>query len=1316
MNNDIYNINNYSNDNLFHILGLESDVNDYDLEVKIVTLINKYKEKKNEDETELFKFFNDVYKHFFEVEDEESSVPTHKKPDSIIEKMKNIFETTVKTTKNAIDNFFVDETQTNTENETIKEGLEGKDNPIITRQIEYSKSNLNPLLKQTIKRIISVDSQYRTNKQTLSTDFTFNLSEPLKDVVALRLYSVQIPYTWYTISSDYGSNFFYLKGSSPGINNGLWDYQVKIPSGNYNAPSLQTAINNSINDLSNTNTDINFGNTGINYNTSTNLMTLTVDLTLNFTETNYYLDFYDKDIPWTSPNEHTLPNLDPRYKSTIAAFLGYNYKQYNLSSIYTYRKFINDNDYNTKIYYLNSTNNFFTIYQYIPNLISTNITTDNSLNKFTGKIVSSYDPFSNIYDSTKQIIIKNTITVKLSGLPVNDINGITPSYSRYQIETEINNQLNLMSNSITAVFTNPYFKKVYITDPSLVDFTLNSQTYYYQLNLPLNRKNTNTNNDINIKSVVVFPDEIQTPTLSNPNIWVGENSCFKFKNKINELNDIISETQSLKTNYDLSFNPSIIFTCNTFPDISYCIYIPYPSYGTSYSLNTYLDAINTAILNKNTKTIDSSNPAGIFNPIISKAAVGTGFIDNYNNDYIDFNVIITKIYSNDSFYLDNGANSKGDKSMFYYDNFINKNNYDNYNYNIADYNIDLGLVNTFTIKMPQQPSLNFKNTNIINIYSKINRGLSLTSGKDSKATDLSFCVYGDETSTIGNNLQNYISVLQSQIRNYCDIDYNNGYKSYPLQNSSIIGYQSIEWDTANNKYSSFYYITLNLVIQKIVTHNDFSVSFYDINLNADETNIQSWKDTSWYKNLNINKQTYNLKNYNNNTNVSKILFSHPEYAIKTNTVNIDSNFNIYGNVENTSDISYNSSLQYYYLLQDKYKISGNTSIIQNNANNYAYAENSYIDVNGLSTSDPYIELHPNSNYFTVNLSDISGDKMDEYGNYKDPYTLNLSKDTKFYLRPIENGYLSSTDYIQFNIPKGTYTRNKLLITINNAFANNPITKGSYINTVTGTDDTDYIRIRLNINKIYKPVDYNLVYYDIYSFVKCFTGSNSVRNVTWDTTLGWILGFRHNTIYSLSNYSKIIGMSLENGIIKFNGDTVLTLNIYNYLLIILDDFTQSHLNDGLVTITNQESDTTLPSYNSLIGNFNCDLSSNTLYGYQRSPWTNNALTMNQIYASQQINSLQQQQINYENTYKYNKGPFIQDIFALVPVKASGLTNGSYYVEFGGTLQNQERLYFGPVNISRMSIKLINDRGNVIDLNGSNWSFSFICEQLYQQNSI
>jgi len=61
----------------------------------------------------------------------------------------------------------------------------------------------------------------------------------------------------------------------------------------------------------------------------------------------------------------------------------------------------------------------------------------------------------------------------------------------------------------------------------------------------------------------------------------------------------------------------------------------------------------------------------------------------------------------------------------------------------------------------------------------------------------------------------------------------------------------------------------------------------------------------------------------------------------------------------------------------------------------------------------------------------------------------------------------------------------------------------------------------------------------------------------------------------------------------------------------------------------------------------------------------------------------------------------------------LTPGDIYSEFGGSLQNQTREYFGPVDIRRIALKLVTDKGDIVDLNGHNWSISFICEQLYNK---
>jgi hypothetical protein len=205
-------------------------------------------------------------------------------------------------------------------------------------------------------------------------------------------------------------------------------------------------------------------------------------------------------------------------------------------------------------------------------------------------------------------------------------------------------------------------------------------------------------------------------------------------------------------------------------------------------------------------------------------------------------------------------------------------------------------------------------------------------------------------------------------------------------------------------------------------------------------------------------------------------------------------------------------------------------------------------------------------------------------------------------------------------------------------------------------------------------------------------------------LGWILGFKQEQTYPLQNY-----INTDTQVATITGDTSVNVNLYNYLLISLDDFNQNRLNDGVVTITNNQINLPLPSYASM-SNFTCDICGNKISTGSTSVASNN-LTSNQIYSLNQILNAQQNQPK-----KYTTGPFVKDVFAFIPLKVAGLQNGQTYVETSGQLQQQERLYFGPVNIHKMSITLYNDKGTIMDLNGTDFSFSFVCEQLYQKQKI
>jgi len=291
-----------------------------------------------------------------------------------------------------------------------------------------------------------------------------------------------------------------------------------------------------------------------------------------------------------------------------------------------------------------------------------------------------------------------------------------------------------------------------------------------------------------------------------------------------------------------------------------------------------------------------------------------------------------------------------------------------------------------------------------------------------------------------------------------------------------------------------------------------------------------------------------------------------------------------------------------------------------------------------------------------------------------------------------------------------YNRNSIITEINRQLKAQT-TPDSVLETFTNTiDNKTYCRFRITINKVYTAKDYNLVFYDRISFVTCYVGVSSVRNTTWDTTMGWILGFRLYTVYDLNNFT-----TSSSTIATVVGDTGVSTNLYNYFLICLDDYNQNHLNDGLVTITGKETSVPLPSYASR-ASYTCNpVSGQPTYNFTAPIAGYNRLTRSQLYSLSQVNNAQY--TTSDGTTRsvaassYGSGPFVQDVFGIIPAKTTGLANGSVYVEFGGTLQNQERLYFGPVNISRMKVQLVSDRGDVIDLNGANWSFSLICEQLY-----
>lgn len=284
--------------------------------------------------------------------------------------------------------------------------------------------------------------------------------------------------------------------------------------------------------------------------------------------------------------------------------------------------------------------------------------------------------------------------------------------------------------------------------------------------------------------------------------------------------------------------------------------------------------------------------------------------------------------------------------------------------------------------------------------------------------------------------------------------------------------------------------------------------------------------------------------------------------------------------------------------------------------------------------------------------------------------------------------------------------------------------------------TQYTEIFNSITDAY------FTFFDLTGTKSCYESGSSPcsassgQGQTFNGTLGWLMGFRLplQPIFSGGNKPNAV------------------LNLYGtkYFIVVLDDYNQNHINNGLITITELSKTLALPSYfnasqpyicasnttnlpiilnTDALGNLsNISPESSASFGanldnffnslqdkidfgtgniQQLLPSAPRTLTQAQIYTVNEIMKNRNKTISFRA-----KAPTNSDTFAMIPIKYSSMTTGQLYTEVSGQFQDNKRVYFGPVNIERMRIRLLDDRGNTIDLHGADWCVTIISENLYQ----
>jgi len=193
------------------------------------------------------------------------------------------------------------------------------------------------------------------------------------------------------------------------------------------------------------------------------------------------------------------------------------------------------------------------------------------------------------------------------------------------------------------------------------------------------------------------------------------------------------------------------------------------------------------------------------------------------------------------------------------------------------------------------------------------------------------------------------------------------------------------------------------------------------------------------------------------------------------------------------------------------------------------------------------------------------------------------------------------------------------------------------------------------------------------------------------TFGWIIGFRKD------EYS---GQS------KIKGEAVVDLYGTRYVYIYLDEFSSNRVNNSLVNLSDSPLDikkqlTTIPTDLDVVPNENGVPM--LIPEDPRKTTISKRYVINRIFENRSNNA----------AYPYLNAPTTTNIFTMIPIKKNGFPIGEPIIEFGGSLQSGERVYFGPVNITKFQVKLLDDKGRIMNLNGNDWSFSFLCETLYHR---
>jgi len=215
---------------------------------------------------------------------------------------------------------------------------------------------------------------------------------------------------------------------------------------------------------------------------------------------------------------------------------------------------------------------------------------------------------------------------------------------------------------------------------------------------------------------------------------------------------------------------------------------------------------------------------------------------------------------------------------------------------------------------------------------------------------------------------------------------------------------------------------------------------------------------------------------------------------------------------------------------------------------------------------------------------------------------------------------------------------------------------------------------------------------------------------YNYNLGWMLGFR----------SPLTTCKRETGSTLCRAAPLSPVDIHGtkYIIMTLNDHKTNRINRSILSVNTHPAITidTPSYYNDSIPMYRSG--PNQVQVFNANP---KQLTNKQLYT---INAISRN-ANAQRKTNRSFGQSGSDAFAKIPCKKvdwnkteQGITTlydnapARLFVDGGGPLQLQMREYFGPVDITQLVISLYDDKGNLLGMNGIDWSCTLMVKCIYQ----